>query len=80
MSFGEFLAGLFSVGISLMAGKRLIDGLSSGEIVFFGKVKDWGPFSRTKQPIRFWLSTAWAAFFSLSLGFWLAAMMRGGFE
>jgi hypothetical protein len=59
----------FLVGLAWMTGKRLLRGWQEDQMAFFGSYRDWGPFDRDQQPVRFWLSTLWAAFW------WVASLV-----
>ena len=70
------LIGLIMLGISLMAGRRLLNGWTTRKMVLFGKYRDWGPFDRHEQPVRFWLATVWAAACTMTLPLWIWAFIE----
>jgi hypothetical protein len=68
------------LAISCMAGPRLYQGWHSQKMVFFGQYRDWGPFDRKAQPIRFWLCTAWITFATLAFPIWVWGLLDGSLK
>jgi proline iminopeptidase len=69
-----------SYGPLLAASYALAHPSAVSKMVFFGQFRDWGPFDRERQPVRFWLSITWAALFSLAFPLWIWALIEEGMK
>ena len=74
------VVGIVSLAITILAIPKLVEGLRSGKMVLIGQFRDWGPFDRATQPIRYWLSIVWAAFASGAFFYWILTLRDGGFQ